>query len=59
VDGRPLKEPYEKGPCHWNLSPVKVAPDKYFVVGDNRSMPQEDHFFGQTERSRIAGRALL
>ncbi len=59
VEGRPLNEPYEKGPCDWNVTPVKVKPDKYFVVGDNRSMPKEDHYFGQVERSRIAGRALL
>jgi signal peptidase I len=59
VNGRPLEEPYEKGPCDWNVSPVKVDPDKYYVVGDNRSMPQEDHFFGQAERSHIVGRALL
>jgi signal peptidase I len=59
VDGRPLNEPYEKGPCDWNLSPVRVDTGKYFVVGDNRSMPPADHVFGQVERSRIAGKALL
>jgi hypothetical protein len=25
------------------------------VVGDNRSMPIENHHFGQTSRSRIVG----
>jgi hypothetical protein len=28
------------------------------VVGDNRSMPIENHHFGQTSRSRIVGGPL-
>jgi hypothetical protein len=37
---------------------VTLGPAKYFVVGDNRSMPKEEHVFGQAERSRIVGKAL-
>jgi len=59
VNGRPLAEPYEKGPCGWNTAPVTLGPDEYFVVGDNRSMSKEEHTFGRTERSRIVGKALL
>jgi signal peptidase I len=59
VNGQPLDEPYEKGPCDWNADPVTLGPDEYFVVGDNRSMPKEDHTFGKAERSRIVGKALL
>jgi len=29
------------------------------VVGDNRTMPKEQHTFGKTDRSRIVGKALL
>ncbi|MGO8700114.1 MAG: signal peptidase I [Limisphaerales bacterium] len=59
IDGRPLAEPYEKGPCDWNLPPVTLGPDEYFVVGDNRSMPQEEHVFGKAQRRGIVGKALL
>jgi signal peptidase I len=59
VNGQPLAEPYEKGPCDWNAAPVRLGPDEYFVVGDNRSMPKEEHTFGKAERSRIVGKALL
>jgi signal peptidase I len=59
VNGRTLDEPYEKWACDWNLAPVALGPEEYFVVGDNRSMPKEDHTFGRAERSRIVGKALL
>jgi signal peptidase I len=59
VNGKRLEEPYEKGPSDWNTAPVTLGPDEYFVVGDNRTMPKEDHTFGKAERSRIVGKALL
>jgi signal peptidase I len=59
IDGEVLDEPYEKLPCDWNLSPEKLGPDEYFVVGDNRSMPSQDHKFGKVERNRIVGKAVL
>lgn len=61
INGQILDEPYEedgKG-CSWNHSPVAVGPDQYYVVGDNRSMPEEDHTHGLYERSRILGKARL
>jgi signal peptidase I len=54
-----LAEPYEKFPCDWNRPPVKLAPDEYFVVGDNRSMPESDHYFGVCKRYQIVGKILL
>lgn len=59
VNGQTLEEPYEKGPCDWNMAPVTLGADEYFFVGDNRSMPKEEHTFGKAERSRIVGKALL
>src|ERR1700722_15471537 len=59
VDGQPLDEPYEKGPCDWNTDAVTLGADEYFVVGDNRSMAKEEHVFGRAERNRIVGKALL
>jgi signal peptidase I len=59
INGGPLDEPYETGPCDWNTAPVTLGPDEYFVVGDNRSMTKEEHTFGRAERSRIVGKALL
>jgi signal peptidase I len=59
INGEVLDEAYEKTPCDWNRPPVKLGPDEYFVVGDNRTMPQEFHQFGETPRYRIVGKLLL
>jgi signal peptidase I len=61
INGKMLDEPYESDdyPCSWNHAPVTVGPDEYYVVGDNRSMPPEDHTHGIYDRSRIVGKARL
>jgi signal peptidase I len=59
INGKLLDEPYIKYPSDWELAPVTVGADYFFVVGDNRSMPPELHVFGETERKRIVGKVLL
>jgi signal peptidase I len=59
INDQPLDEPYVQYPTNWELPPVTVEPDKYLVVGDNRSMPPEAHLFGQAQRKRIVGKILL
>jgi signal peptidase I len=54
-----LEEPYLKNPCDWERVPDTLGPNEYFVVGDNRSMPIEDHRFGKTEDFRIVGKVVL
>jgi signal peptidase I len=58
VDGKQIKERYVRYPCNWNLSPRRVEKDCVYVVGDNRSMPIENHHFGQALKSRIMGSPL-
>ena len=62
INGQPLKEPYEdhqNWPSDWTLPPVQLGPDQYFIVGDNRTMPSQDHVFGRVDRNRIVGKVLL
>ena len=59
VNGNMLDEPYEKWDCDWNIPPVTLGAGVYFVVGDNRTMPAEDHVFGEVSRDRIIGKVLL
>lgn len=59
INGQPLPEPYEKSACDWNVPSTQLGPDEYYVVGDNRTMPAEDHVFGKVSRDHIIGRALL
>ncbi len=59
INDQPLNEPYEKYSSDWNLPPVKLEANEYYVVGDNRSMAAEDHTKGKVERERIIGKVLL
>lgn len=59
IDGKILDEPYETGDCEWNIAPVKLGTNEYYVVGDNRGMSEELHKKGVCKRSQIVGKALL
>ena len=59
INGRPLHEPYVKFPCNWEIPPRQIGPNEYFVVGDNRSMPEAAHDKGKADRRRIVGKVLL
>ena len=58
VGGRPLDEPYVKKPCGWTVPPCTVPQGCIYVMGDNRSVPFENHVGGEISASRIAGRPL-
>ena len=59
INGRRLAEPYVKYSCDWEMDPIKLGSDQYFVVGDNRSMDIHDHKMGPAPRYRIVGKVLL
>jgi signal peptidase I len=59
VNGDVLDEPYVKSPCRWDRAPRTLGADEYFVVGDNRGMPIDDHYLGAATRDRIVGKILL
>ncbi len=55
INGRKLDEPYLVKPSDWNQEPRIVEECHYYVVGDNRSMPIEEHHFGEVAKKRIIG----
>jgi signal peptidase I len=59
INGQVLDEPYVMLPCDWELPPVLVRPNCYYVVGDNRSMAARDHEKGVATRERILGKVIL
>jgi len=59
VNGKALDEPYLLWASKWEREPVELAPDEFFVVGDNRTMPMKDHTFGIAKRERILGKLML
>lgn len=58
LDGKPVDEAYVTGAGEWNLDPRTVSPDHVYVVGDNRRVPMNTHYFGQTATDRIIGEPL-
>ena len=56
---RPHSEPYVAYRSDWNMDPVKVGDDEYYVVGDNRSMPFAQHQKGAVHARRIIGAPLF
>lgn len=65
INGEPLDEPYLKppgpgvrNPAAWNISEIQLDPNEHYVIGDNRSMRQEDHYFGRVDDARIIGRLI-
>jgi signal peptidase I len=61
INGRFVDEPYVKSSCSWEFRPPswQLGDDEYYVVGDNRSMPYEDHKQGSAKRERIVGKVML
>jgi len=58
VNGVEQIEPYVQLGCDWNLASRVVEPGHCYVVGDNRSMPMDQHRFGQTAVTRVVGAPL-
>jgi signal peptidase I len=59
IDGAPIVEPEVVYRAPWQLAPLKLGQDEYFVIGDNRGMPMRNHDFGRTGRDRLVGTLLF
>ena len=58
VDGHALDEPYLVKNSGWDVPPRTVKPGNVYVMGDNRSVPFENHVGGEISLARVAGRPL-
>lgn len=58
INGEPRDESYVQS-CDWNMPPIKLGFDEYYVVGDNRSMAWGDHTQFPARRQQIVGRILF
>lgn len=59
VNGQPISEPYLEKFYRWNVPKVKISPDEFFVVGDNRFIPPELHEYGRVKSHKILGGPLF
>ncbi len=58
INGNQVAEPYLTLPCYWEHESLQVGPDQYYVVGDNRAMPWDDHSQGRPARKLIVGKVV-
>ncbi|MEN9677528.1 MAG: hypothetical protein RIS76_3424 [Verrucomicrobiota bacterium] len=63
INDDPLTEPYvapQRAKWNWPTNGLDrtLGIDEYLVVGDNRSMPADSHYFGVADRDRILGKLI-
>ena len=65
INGEPLEEPYllpptngVQNPARWIVEEVRLQDDELYVIGDNRSMRRDDHYFGIVNQNRVVGRLM-
>jgi signal peptidase I len=60
VNGTPLAERYLNGlATSEGFAPVKVPPNSYWVMGDNRQSSEDSRFFGPIPKHTIVGRVFI
>ncbi len=60
IDGKQLSEPYlPKGTYTSDFAPVKIAPDHYWMMGDNRGDSSDSRVWGTIAKNAIVGRVFV
>jgi signal peptidase I len=56
IDGKALVEPYLNAPISYAMSPVALAADEYFMMGDRRNHSHDSHVWGPLPKRQLIGR---
>lgn len=63
INNRPIndgkREPYVKEEPHYGMAPLKLGPNEFFMMGDNRNNSNDSHAWGALTRDRFIGRAEI
>lgn len=58
IDGELYNEPYLEYQSNWNLGPIELDSNHYYIIGDNRSMDVSEHIHLQVHRKNIIGKVF-
>ena len=59
INGVLVNEPYLRFTENYDYGPVKVPPDQYFVLGDNRPVSYDSHAWGFLPTRYLYGRVMV
>ena len=63
VNGEVQNEPFAREDPDYDFpvsgGPLKVEPDHYFMMGDNRNHSADSHYWGPLEKNRVVGKASV
>jgi signal peptidase I len=55
INGKPYEDQFSKWPVNWDIDPIALGPNEYFVIGDNRTYSM----FGKFNRTKILGKVVF
>jgi signal peptidase I len=58
INGKAVEDYTPRTP-EYGMAPVKLGPDQYFMMGDNRNNSNDSHAWGPLKRDRVIGRAEI
>lgn len=59
INGQLLNEPYIQNHADYNYPLTVIPSNSYFVLGDNRPVSLDSHYFGPVTRDQIVAKVLL
>ena len=58
-NGERLEEPYILEPPFSDFGPKKIEPGMLFVMGDNRNDSNDSRYWGELDKNRVVGKAVV